>query len=150
MAGKKIRGSGVKHTLPFIGRFSGLWFLTTTIAVAFASVSTYLIFVDRGVHGDRRFIAMLTFQTFFIILALAGLAIFTTHRLAGPWIAVKRALEDVKNGDLQRTLRIRRADGYLKTVEDEFNAMMVSLRERADTGSTPPEPSSPTPSEPED
>jgi HAMP domain-containing protein len=124
------RGSGVKHTIPFIGRFAGLWFLVTTIAVLVASVSTYVIFVDRGMGTDGRFVAMLVFQTVFILLALGGLAVFSTHRLAGPWIAVHRALADVRGGDLHRVLRIRRADEHLRLVEDEFNGMMENLRER--------------------
>jgi nitrogen fixation/metabolism regulation signal transduction histidine kinase len=69
-------------------------------------------------------------QTLFLVAALFGLAIFTTHRLAGPWIAVLRALQDVRRGNLDRRLRIRGSDLHLKEVEAEFNAMMEALRSR--------------------
>ena len=130
------RGSGVKHTIPYLGRFSGLWLLVTSASVFVASVSTYLIFVDRGVESSGGFVGMLVFQTVFVILALGGLAVFTTHRLAGPWIAVQRALEDVKNGDMDRTLKIRQADDHLRRVENEFNSMMQTLRDKTQSGST--------------
>ena len=126
------RGTGVKHTIPFVGRFSGLWFLVTTAAVFVASVSTYVIFMDRGIEGNGRFVGLLVFQTLFIVLALGGLAIFTTHRLAGPWVALQRALEDVRKGDMHRVLKIRRADAHLRLVENEFNGMMETLRKRLD------------------
>ncbi len=137
------RGSGIRHTVPFIGRFAGLWFLVTAVSVLVASISTYVIFIDRGVADETRFLGMLAFQTTLILLALGGLAVFTTHRLAGPWIAVHRALEDVRKGDLQRELKIRRADEHLRLVENEFNGMMAVLRERIGESSTDdPEPTS--------
>ena len=41
MVRKKLRGSGVRYTLPFIGRFVGMWVLVTVAAVAVAAVSSY-------------------------------------------------------------------------------------------------------------
>lgn len=123
-----IRGSGVKHTLPFLGRFAGLWLAVSVGAVVVASVSTYLVMgaAAEATTGSQQLV--LIGQTLFLILALVGLAVFTTHRLAGPWIAIRRALRDVRDGDLDRRLKIRTADRHLKEVEHEFNAMMESLR----------------------
>ena len=40
---RKIRGSGVRHTFPMVGRFAGLWLIVTLAAVAVAVASTYLM-----------------------------------------------------------------------------------------------------------
>ncbi|MEA2691020.1 MAG: hypothetical protein QOJ16_407, partial [Acidobacteriota bacterium] len=66
--------------------------------------------------------------------ALVALALFTTQRLAGPFIALKRACEDVKDGNLARRVRFRRADGHLLEVEAAFNEMMESLEGRGKVG----------------
>ena len=124
-----IRGAGVKHTLPFLGRISGLWLAVSIGAVLVASVSTYLMGSGATATSTDRLL-VLGGQTLFLVAALIGLAVFTTHRLAGPWIAVLRALRGVRDGDLERRLHIRTNDRHLKEVEREFNAMVAALRER--------------------
>jgi nitrogen fixation/metabolism regulation signal transduction histidine kinase len=66
-----------------------------------------------------------------------ALAVFTTHRLAGPMIAIRRALEDVRDGKLDRTLRFRRSDPHLGEIENAFNEMAAALRERAGKSAPP-------------
>jgi len=63
-----------------------------------------------------------------------ALALFTTHRLAGPWIAVRRALDRVRDGDLDSGLRLRATDPRIKEVELAFAQMLDSLRQRPRTG----------------
>jgi nitrogen fixation/metabolism regulation signal transduction histidine kinase len=70
------------------------------------------------------------------VIAVVALAVFTTHRLAGPWIAVRRALDRVRDGDLDTPLRIRTVDPYLREVERAFNEMRESLRRPAPGGPT--------------
>lgn len=123
---KKLRGSGVRYTLPFLGRFAGLWVLVTVLAVLVASVSSWLLFAER----TDRFAAALAVQTVLVVLAIVALGVFTTHRLAGPWIAVQRALDRVREGDLETELTIRSADVHMRDVERSFNAMVASLRDR--------------------
>ena len=67
-----------------------------------------------------------------IALAATGLAIFTTTRVAGPFVQLRRAFEDVTLGDMDRRLRFRRVDKHLQELEMAFNEMMVALLERAD------------------
>jgi methyl-accepting chemotaxis protein len=125
---RKFRGSGVRHTLPFMGRYAGLWVMVTLLAVAAAAVSTYLVFVERDGTGIA---TALIVQTVLTGLAVVALGVFTTHRLAGPWIAVRRALDRVRGGDLTTELRIRSNDSHMRDVERAFNDMVATLREQS-------------------
>jgi nitrogen fixation/metabolism regulation signal transduction histidine kinase len=80
-----------------------------------------------------RIAVVLAIQTLFLIAAVLALAVFTTHRLAGPYIAIIRALEAVKEGDMNRPLRFRSTDIHLQEVELAFGEMLAALRERAKT-----------------
>ena len=127
-----LRGSGVRHTFPMVGRFAGLWLIVTLAAVGVAAASTYLLGQRAG--GDGSPALALVLETALIFGAVAALAVFTTHRLAGPWIAVRRALDRVRDGDLDTPLRIRSVDPYLRDVERSFNEMRESLRQGAPGG----------------
>lgn len=131
---KRWRGSGVRYTIGFIGPFAGLWLVVSVAAVIVAAGSSYLVFSERF-EGDaaRPFFYALALQTGLTILALIGLAVFTTHRLAGPWIGVRRALEAVRDGNRSMRLRIRVSDRYVKGVERAFNEMIDTLN-----GAEPP------------
>ena len=128
---RRLRGSGVRHTFPMVARFAGLWLIVTLAAVAVAVASTYLMLQADG-SGARSGTALL-FETVLVVIAVVALAVFTTHRLAGPWIAIRRALDRVRDGDLDTPLRIRTVDPYLREVERAFNEMRESLR-RAEPG----------------
>jgi nitrogen fixation/metabolism regulation signal transduction histidine kinase len=125
---RAIRGTAVKLTYPYVLRYMGLWLVVTTLAILVFTATSYFLLADRFAGAElRRFAIILFAQMVCVILALVALALFTTHRLAGPFIALKRAFDDVKAGDMKRRLRIRRADGHLLAVEDAFNEMMESL-----------------------
>lgn len=128
---RRIRGTGVHFTLPYVLRYSALWLVVTGAAVVLFGVTSYLVAAER-LNGEalQHMALILTLQTVFLILAVIALAVFTTHRLAGPYIALKRALEEVKQGELDRPLRLRTADIHLKEIEASFNEMTAALRER--------------------
>jgi hypothetical protein len=129
---KKIRGSGIRHTLPYVVRFAGLWLVVTIAAIVVASMSSYWLFAGRV--GERaattHMRTAIIVQAGLSILAVIALAIFTTHRLAGPWIAVRRALDAVRDGNLDTGLRLRATDPRIKEVELAFAQMLDSLRQR--------------------
>jgi nitrogen fixation/metabolism regulation signal transduction histidine kinase len=128
---QQVRGSGVRLTLPYVFRFSGLWLVVTVLAVLVFALTSYLALFDRLTEAGRsRLLMVLSLQTLFVVLAVIALAIFTTHRLAGPVIAIRRALEDVRDGKLDRVLRFRRTDPHLGEIETAFNEMTAALRER--------------------
>jgi methyl-accepting chemotaxis protein len=132
---QQVRGSGVRFTLPYILRFSGVWVLVTTLVAVVFGVTSYLVMFDQlGEEARGHLVVVLSVQTALVILAVVLLAVFSTHRLAGPMIAVQRALEDVKAGDLNRELRFRRTDPHLNEIATAFNEMMVALRERSKAG----------------
>jgi Sec-independent protein translocase protein TatA len=128
---RKIRGAGVQLTLPYVLRYSALWLVVAVAAVVLFGITSYLVAAER-LSGEalRQMALLLTLQTVFLILAVIALAVFTTHRLAGPYIALKRALEEVKRGELDHPLRLRTADIHLKEIEVSFNEMTAALRER--------------------
>ncbi len=129
---RKIRGSGFKHTLPAVLPFSAVWFFVVVLAAPVITVSMMLgSIVPPSLHGDVRFFLVTRMPV--MALAVTGLAIFTTTRVAGPFVPLKRAFEDVACGDMDRRLRFRREDKHLRELEAAFNEMMVVVRERADS-----------------
>lgn len=128
---QQVRGTGIRFTLPYVLRFSGVWILVTTVVVIVFGVTSYLVMFDR-LSADARgdLILVLTIQTALAILAVILLAVFSTHRLAGPLVGIRRAMEDVKAGDLNRQLRFRRSDPHLEEIENAFNEMMEAIRQR--------------------
>ncbi len=133
---QQVRGTGVRFTLPYVLRFSGMWILLTVVVVIVFAVTSYLVMFDRlseGARGDL--ILVLAVQTTLAVLAVVLLAVFSTHRLAGPLIGIRRAMEDVTAGDLNRQLRFRSSDPHLEEIEAAFNDMMVSIRSRTGSGS---------------
>ena len=128
---KKIRGSGLRHTLPYVLRFAGLWLVVTIAAIVVASMSSYMVFAQRASEtAAAQLRTVVTIQAVLSILAVIALAVFTTHRLAGPWIAVRRALDRVREGDFDTGLRLRATDPRIKEVELAFAQMLDSLRQR--------------------
>ena len=131
---RKIRGTGLRHTLPYVVRFAGLWLVVTIAAIVVASLSSYWLFAERvGDAGAAQLRKVILIQATLSILAVIALALFTTHRLAGPWIAVRRALDKVRDGDLDSGLRLRATDPRIKEVELAFAQMLDSLRQRQRT-----------------
>jgi HAMP domain-containing protein len=134
MAVKKLRGSGVRFTLPYLFRFSGLWLLVTSTAIVLLGVACYAVATGAGdgLDGEaRRHLALvLSVQTAALLLAAVALAVFTTHRIAGPFIALKRAIEEVRDGTFHNPLRLRTGDAHLKELEASFNEMADELQTR--------------------
>lgn len=132
---QQVRGSGVRFTLPYFLRFSGMWVLVTSLVAVVFGVTSYLAMFDRLDEGARqRLLVVLSIQTALVIVAVILLAVFSTHRLAGPLIGLQRAMEDVKAGNLNRELRFRSTDPHLDEIATGFNEMVAALREREKTG----------------
>ena len=128
---QQVRGTGVRYTLPYVLRFSGVWILVTTLVVIVFGVTSYLVMFDRLSEAARQdLMVLLSIQTVLVVLAVLLLAVFSTHRLAGPLIGIRKALEDVKGGDLNRQLRFRSTDPHLGEIETAFNEMMEAVRGR--------------------
>jgi methyl-accepting chemotaxis protein len=68
--------------------------------------------------------------SFFILVFVIIRAIMLTHRTAGAAFNLERCLGRVAEGDFTTELRVRRKDN-LRHLQEPFNKMMASLRERA-------------------
>lgn len=126
-----VRGSGVRFTLRYVPRFAGLWLVVCILTLGVFALTAYLGLADSlGEAGRSRLLLVLSIQTLCVIVGMVALAIFTTHRLAGPIVGLLRACENVKAGDLERPLRFRHTDGHLAELEKSFNEMLAVLRQR--------------------
>ncbi|HYU31768.1 MAG TPA: methyl-accepting chemotaxis protein [Thermoanaerobaculia bacterium] len=133
-----VRGTGVRFTLRYVPRFSGLWLLVCVLTLVVFALTSYLGLVNSlGPAGRSRLLLVLILQTICVILGMVALAVFTTHRLAGPLVALLRAFQDVKAGDLDRQLRFRQSDRHLAELEKSFNEMMAAVRQRLDDERSP-------------
>ena len=127
-----LRGSGFRHTLPAVLRFSALWLVLLILPTPILTISMMTSgFVPPELHAALWFFLL----TRMPIVAVAGiaLAVLTTSRVAGPMVLLERTFEDVKGGDLDRRLSFRKSDKHLRGLEVAFNEMMVALSERADS-----------------
>ena len=128
---RKIRGSGFKHTLPAVYSFSAVWVALVVLSPPIIVIGMMAgDLVPESSYGDVWF--FLATRVPVLALAAVGLAIFTTNRVAGPLILLKRAFEAVKEGDLERRIKFRQEDGHYKIVEKAFNEMMVVIGERCE------------------
>ena len=126
-----IRGLGFRHTLPAVFSFSALWFVVLVLTPPVVAISMMVNgLVPPASHSEVWFFLLTRMPI--IVLAGMGLAILTTTRVAGPMVLLRRAFEDVKHGDLDRRLSLRRTDKHFRGLETAFNEMMVALSERAD------------------
>jgi len=128
---KRMRGVGLRHTIGSVGGFSGLWMLVTNAAVLSVAAVSYmhLFYVVGDVSGRER---TLILETALTVLCVVALGLFTTNRLAGPWIAVRRVCDTVSGGELDARLHVRTSDGaHVKSAADSLNRMLNTLDERA-------------------
>jgi len=133
-----VRGTGVRFTLRYVPRFTGLWLVVCVLTLLVFALTSYLGLANSlGEAGRSRLLLVLTLQTVCVVLGMVALAIFTTHRLAGPLIALLRAFQDVKAGDFDRQLRFRQTDSHVADLERAFNEMMAAVRQRLDDERTP-------------
>ena len=131
-----IRGSGFRHTLPAVFRFSALWVVVVVLIAPVIIVGMILSdLVPPALHGEVWF--FLFTRVPIIALVAIGIAIFTTNRLAGPWVHLARAFKDVESGNMDYRIRFRDSDKHLGEVAAGFNRMMVALNERAESRGGP-------------
>lgn len=72
---------------------------------------------------------VLLLKLVFYMAAVGGVALLVSHRLAGPIFHFERSSRIVAGGDLTHRVRLRRGD-ELVDLQEEFNAMLDSLRDR--------------------
>ena len=129
---RKIRGSGYKHTLPWVFPSFAIWVVMLVLSAPILTISMMLSgLVPDHLHGEIWFFLFTRVPV--IAVAGIGLAVFTSVRAAGPLVQLGRAFEDVTRGDMDRRLKFRQGDRAFRGLETAFNEMMVALSERADS-----------------
>jgi len=59
----------------------------------------------------------------FVVVAISIHAVIVTHRVAGPMVQIRHALDRLRAGDLEHRIHIRSND-YMKVETDHINAML--------------------------
>ncbi len=124
----KFRGMGFKHTLPYVWHYSNTWFLVFLVSAP----GTFIGFLMTDVlteAGRKAALSFLFTRMPIVVVTVAMLAMMLTARLAGPFIALKRAFADVAAGDVGRRLRFRGGENHLRSVQDGFNTMMDAIEQ---------------------
>ncbi len=133
---KNFRGSGYKHTLPWVLPTFAIWVVVLVVTAPILMITMMLTgLVPTQLHSEIWF--FLLTRTPGIAVAGIGLAVFSSARAVGPLVELGRAFEDVKSGDMDRRLRFRSSDTAFRGLETSFNEMMVSLSAREDSPKSP-------------
>jgi len=82
--------------------------------------------VAEYANNQRLLMRMYLIQVVFFILALLALCALNNHRIAGPYLALKRTFRAIREGKTSRRLQFRDYD-RLDDVAAEFNQMMDTL-----------------------
>ena len=144
------RLSNVRLTRRYRIAYMGLWIAVTMLLVVVMNAVLYLYVEERwgglaslssSFHQQyiairNTFVLALIAETILFGFAIFGLAIMTTHRIAGPYVRLKAVFEEVKNGNYQQSMKFRSYDA-LEDVADAFNAMMERIRADVTAGSEP-------------
>ena len=105
-----------------------LYFLgkdSTTVAVVNSSVV---------VKTTADFLLPLLIQTFAVTFILVGLAtiivtLFVSHKIAGPLYRLKKAMQELGEGNLSAEVKLRDSDA-LKDIAEAFNHMAKKVKEK--------------------
>ena len=136
------RLSNVILTRKYHLRYMGLWILLASFFVVVLNMVLYLYVEERwgGVASLSRpfhqeyigmrkvFVGSLCIEAVLFIVGIVGLAMFTAHRVAGPYIRLRHVFAAVTDGNFSQELKFRDYD-HLEEVEDAFNKMMGKVRE---------------------
>jgi len=140
------RLSNVKLTRKHHFRYMGLWIFLTAGFVIVLNLVLYLYVEERwgGMASLSRpfhqeyiairstFVGSLVIEAVLFIVGIVGLAMFTAHRVAGPYIRLRSVCNSVSGGNLQQRLKFRDYD-HLEEVEEAFNKMMDHMLEKMES-----------------
>lgn len=147
---RKLRN--VKFTEKYRFQYLGLWMMICFFFIALLNVAVFLLYeqmrllaqpegvdVELGLALDHT-ASMITILALTLAFgfAVVALAIFTAHRIGGPYIALQRTMAAIREGDLDQRLRFRDYD-KLEDLESAFNEMMDSVQARVE-GARPENP----------
>lgn len=141
----KRRLSNVRLTAGFDFRYFGLWVLLTIVLASLLNIAVYLLlqqfwggalgptnasnqefsFVNSGLR------ILFVIMEAVMLVGIVALAVSTAHRIAGPYVRLRRAFDDVCGGNLKHRVKFRDYD-KLESLAEAFNSMMDSLPSKED------------------
>ena len=135
--------SNVRLTREFHFRYMGLWILITICLVVTVNVLLLMLMDERSRRANDAvanllgeslgvgpvFTGFLAVEVILFALVIVWLAMLTAHRIAGPYIRLKKACRQVRDGDLKYRLHFRNYDN-LEELEKLFNEMMETIESR--------------------
>ena len=137
------RLSNLRYTLTFNVRYLGLWVAIGLFLIILVNVLFYFLIRIYWGGGSSEaadfefvhtgFIIILAIITLLQAIGIIMLAVTTTHRIAGPWIQVRRVLETIRGGNMDARLHFRHYDG-LADVAVAFNEIMDKLNQQRREG----------------
>jgi len=108
--------------------------LTTAIVYFLAAKSNTVAFINSRVvvRSTADFMLPLLLQTVLVVVIIIGLvtivlALFASHKIAGPMYRLKKVTESLAKGDFSSNFRIRKLDQF-QELADAFTSMIAQLR----------------------
>jgi len=110
--------------------------LTIGILFLLGKRSTTVAVVDSRVvvKTTADFLLPLLIQTAAVVMILVGTAtifvtLFVSHKIAGPLYRLKKAMQELAEGNLSAQMKLRKLD-QLQDIADAFNEMTRKLKEK--------------------
>ena len=140
----------IRETIHLHWHYMGLGFLLSLCFVVGVSVTLAVIFqlqsdliwtleediAEEMIRNQTFLLRLYIAQVVLFLIALAALMVLTSHRIAGPYLALKRTFLAIRNGRKETRLKFRAYD-RLDDVADAFNEMMDTLEAASDPGTNP-------------
>jgi methyl-accepting chemotaxis protein len=128
--------SNVKLTARFRMQYMGMWLVFSLTLLVMLNVLGFALYAhmqrsmgDAVESGSTSPVAALLIVDLFLLASLAALTVLTTHRVAGPYLGLRRAIDEIRAGDLDRRLTFRTYD-HLDDLAAAFNGMMDKLQKQ--------------------
>ena len=136
----------LKLTEKYRMQYLGLWLLITCTLVGMLDIAIYTMYehlwssnmsygtdrITELAHQKTFAVAAIGGATLFFVICAIYLIAFTAHRIGGPYLALKRTMAQIKEGNLGTRLKFREYD-KLEDVEKAFNEMMDVIQAKAES-----------------
>ena len=124
-----------KFQLKYIGVILGVMFLGAVVSGYTIYYNTWLLLGEKLANVYPQGMLMQIFRSvnmslalnlFFVSIFCIGIAIFTSHKVAGPIYRMVKFLGDVTGGDYSQRVRLRKHD-ELKGLAEAINTLVDKL-----------------------
>jgi len=112
----------------------GLLTIGTLYFLSLRSTTVVIVNSEVVVKKTSDFLLPILIQTVAVVMLLVSFAtiimtLFISHRIAGPLYRLKKAMQDLGEGNFSTEIKLRRFD-QLKDIAEAFNNLARKLRER--------------------